>query len=204
MNSSPPTDRPLNPWLKIALELGPLAVFFVANQRLGLIPATGVFMVAIVVALLASFALTRRAPLMPLVSAGVVLVFGGLTLWLKDDTFIKIKPTIVNILFGLVLLGGLWFGRSLLSIVLDSVLHLSEEGWRKLTLRWALFFFALAALNELIWRTQTNDFWVNFKVFGIMPLTILFALAQTPLIMRHELKQSPNAGDDGRADNHQN
>ena len=125
---------------------------------------------------------------MPLVSAGVVLVFGGLTLWLHDETFIKLKPTIVNTLFGIVLLGGLWFGKPLLSIVLDSVLNLTEEGWRKLTFRWALFFFVLAGLNEIVWRTQSNDFWVNFKVFGIMPLTLAFALAQTPLIMRYEAK----------------
>lgn len=184
---------PLHPALKLALELGPLVLFFLANQRAGLIAATGVFMAAVVVALVVSYWLTRHLPVMPLVSAVVVLVFGGLTLWLHDETFIKLKPTIVNTMFGLVLLGGLWLGKPLLSVVLDSVLHLTEEGWRKLTFRWAIFFFVLAALNEIVWRTQTNDFWVNFKVFGIMPLTLAFALAQTPLIMRHEAK--PDGGE---------
>jgi intracellular septation protein len=179
---------PLHPALRLVLELGPLVLFFLANQRAGLIAATGVFMAAVVVALVVSYWLTRHLPVMPLVSAVVVLVFGGLTLWLHDETFIKLKPTIVNTMFGVVLLGGLWFDKPLLSVVLDSVLHLTEEGWRKLTFRWAIFFFVLAALNEVVWRTQTNDFWVNFKVFGIMPLTLAFALAQTPLIMRHEAK----------------
>jgi intracellular septation protein len=121
------------------------------------------------------------------VSGVVVVVFGGLTLFLQNEIFIKLKPTIVNTLFGLVLLGGLYFRKPLLQIVLDSMFELTEEGWRKLTLRWALFFFALAVLNEIVWRTQTTDFWVSFKVFGIMPLTIAFALAQTPLLLRYEV-----------------
>jgi intracellular septation protein len=114
------------------------------------------------------------------------VVFGGLTLALQNEIFIKLKPTIVNTMFGLILLGGLYFRKPLLAIVLDSMFELTDEGWRKLTLRWALFFFALAALNEIVWRTQTTDFWVSFKVFGIMPLTILFALSQTPLLLRHD------------------
>ena len=131
---------------------------------------------------------------MPLVSGAVVVVFGGLTLALQDEQFIKLKPTIVNSMFGLVLLGGLWLGRPLLAVVLDSMFDLTDEGWRKLTLRWALFFFVLAALNEIVWRTQSTDFWVSFKVFGIMPLTIAFALAQTPLLMRYEAKKASAAG----------
>ncbi|MFO7308784.1 MAG: septation protein A, partial [Pseudomonadota bacterium] len=121
----------------------------------------------------------------PLVSGIVVLVFGTLTLVLHDELFIKLKPTIVNTLFGVVLLGGLAFGKSLLGFVLDSVFELDAEGWRKLTLRWGLFFLFLAVLNEVVWRTQSTDFWVSFKVFGVMPITLAFALAQTPLIMRH-------------------
>ena len=161
---------------------------FADDQRI--FAATGIFIVATLVALAISYALTRKLPIMPMVSGVVVVVFGGLTLVLQDEVFIKLKPTIVNTLFGLVLLGGLYFRKPLLQIVLDSVFELTEEGWRKLTLRWALFFFALAALNEIVWRTQTTDFWVSFKVFGIMPLTIAFALAQTPLLLRYEVKKA--------------
>jgi intracellular septation protein len=186
----------LPPLLKLALELGPLALFFFGNaygDRFGfpegqrIFAATGVFIVATVIALGISYLLVRKLPIMPVVSGIVVVVFGGLTLFLQDETF---KPTIVNTMFGIVLLGGLYFRKPLLQIVLDSVFDLDEAGWRKLTLRWALFFFALAAINEIVWRTQTTDFWVSFKVFGIMPLTIAFALAQTPLLLRHEIKKA--------------
>jgi intracellular septation protein len=187
----------LPPLLKLALELGPLALFFFGNaygDRFGfpegqrIFAATGVFIVATVIALGISYLLVRKLPIMPVVSGIVVVVFGGLTLFLQDETFIKLKPTIVNTMFGIVLLGGLYFRKPLLQIVLDSVFDLDEEGWRKLTFRWAMFFFVLAALNEIVWRTQTTDTWVSFKVFGIMPLTVAFALAQTPLLMRHEVK----------------
>jgi intracellular septation protein len=202
------TARPnqLPPLLKLALELGPLVLFFLANayaDRFGVPPerrlfaATGLFIAATLVALGLHYVLVRRLPIMPLVSGVVVVVFGGLTLLLNDELFIKLKPTIVNSLFGLVLLGGLLFGRPLLALVLDSMLSLTEEGWRKLTFRWGLFFLALAVLNEIVWRTQTTDFWVGFKVFGIMPLTVLFALAQTPLLMRHEAKAEGEAAPSG-------
>jgi intracellular septation protein len=190
----------LNPALKLALELGPLVLFFFGNaygDRFGfpetqrIFAATGVFVVATLVALAVHFWLVRRLPIMPLVSGVVVLVFGGLTLVLQDELFIKLKPTIVNTMFGLILLAGLYWRKPILAIVLDSMLELTDEGWRKLTLRWALFFFVLAILNEVVWRTQTTDLWVKFKVFGIMPLTVLFALAQTPLIIRHEAKREP-------------
>ncbi len=189
------TARRLNPLFKLALELGPLGLFFLANayaDRFGfaedrrIFAATGLFIVATIVSLAVHYVLVRKLPIMPMVSGVVVVVFGGLTLLLQDEVFIKLKPTIVNTLFGLVLLGGLYFRKPLLAIVLDSMFDLTEEGWRKLTFRWALFFFVLAALNEIVWRTQTTDFWVSFKVFGIMPLTLAFALAQTPLLMRHE------------------
>jgi intracellular septation protein len=188
----------LPPLLKLALELGPLVLFFLGNaygDRFGfagdrrIFAATGLFLAATVVSLAVHFLLVRRLPIMPLVSGAVVVVFGGLTLVLQDEHFIKIKPTVVNTLFGVVLLGGLWWRKPILQVVLDSVLDLTEEGWRQLTLRWALFFFVLAALNEIVWRTQTTDTWVQFKVFGIMPLTVAFALAQTPLILRHERKR---------------
>lgn len=188
----PPTK--LNPTLKLALEMGPLALFFFANYRFGIFPATGVLMAAVVVALAVSYTLTKRIPVMPLVTAVAVLLFGGLTFYFNDDHFIKIKPTIVNSIFGAALLGGLAFGKPLLPMVLDSVLKLTSEGWRKLTFRWGLFFFVLAALNEIVWRTQSNDFWVSFKVFGIMPLTLLFTLTQVPLIMKHEDKEAGGHG----------
>lgn len=191
----------LNPIAKLALELGPLVLFFFANaysDRFGVAPdrrifvATGMFVVATLIALAVHYVLVRRLPIMPLVSAVVVVVFGGLTIALNDETFIKLKPTIVNSLFGTCLLVGLAFGKPLLKIVMDAMFDLTEEGWRKLTFRWAIFFFVLAALNEIVWRTQTTDTWVNFKVFAIMPLTIVFALAQTPLLMRHEVKREGN------------
>jgi intracellular septation protein len=180
------TEKPkINPLLKLALDIGPLVLFVVANARFGIFAATGSFMVAVVAALLVSYAMTRQWPLMPVVTAVVVLVFGGLTLVLHDETFIKLKPTIIYVLFGGTLLGGYIFDKSFLAIVLDSVFHLTEEGWRKLTLRWALFFFALAVLNEAIWRTQSTDFWVNFKLYGFVPLTFGFAALQYPLLMRY-------------------
>lgn len=184
----------LNPILKLVLELGPLVVFFFANQRAGLFTATAVFMVATAIALIVHYALVRHLPIMPIVSGIVVLVFGGLTLVLQDELFIKLKPTIVNCLFGGVLIGGLAFNKPLLPVVFDSVFNLDEDGWRKLTWRWGLFFFVLAVLNEVVWRTQSTDFWVNFKVFATMPITIVFALAQTPLIMRHSLPEKDQTG----------
>ncbi len=194
---SVPPHRHLPPLLKLALEMGPLVLFFLGNayaERFGiaadqkLFVATGAFVAATVTALAIHYALVRRLPVMPLVSGVVVVVFGGLTLYLQDKTFIMVKPTIVNTLFGVVLLGGLAFGKPLLAVVLDSMFALTDEGWRKLTFRWGLFFLALAALNEVVWRTQTEDCWVNFKVFGIMPITVAFALAQTPLLTRYERK----------------
>ena len=175
----------LNPLLKLALDLGPLLLFFFANTRWGIFAATGAFMAATLVSIAITYALARRVPMMPLVSAVVVMVFGGLTLYLQDEVFIKLKPTIIYALFAAVLLGGLAFGRSLLAVVLDSVFQLTEDGWKKLTLRWGLFFVAMAILNEIVWRSVSTDTWVAFKAFGFLPLTILFALAQTPLMMRH-------------------
>lgn len=188
-----PKGRVINPVLKLALEFGPLALFFIASARTNLVVATSVLMAGVVVTLVVSYALTRRIPIMPLVTAVAVLVFGGLTLYFDNPVFIKIKPTIVNVIFGTALLGGLAFDKPLLPVVLDVALHLDRDGWVKLTFRWGVFFFFLAALNEIVWRTQTDVFWAGFKVFGTMPITILFALAQVPLILRHELKETADA-----------
>ena len=157
--------------------------------------ATGLFMAATAIALVVSWVLTRTLPMMPLISGLVVFVFGALTLWLQNDTFIKMKPTIVNALFGVILLGGLFFGQSLLGYVFNSAFKLDETGWRKLTIRWGLFFLLLAVLNEAIWRTQSTEFWIAFKVWGIMPLTLVFSIAQLPLLSRHAIEQ-PGASKD--------
>ena len=201
---SDPERKDINPLLKLALELGPLLVFFFANARgqwladrfpmladLGgpLFVATALFMIATAVALVVSRLLTGTLPIMPLVSGVIVLVFGALTLYLHDETFIKMKPTIVNTLFGAALLGGLAFGKSLLGYVFDSAFHLDAEGWRKLTFRWGLFFLVLAMLNEVVWRNFDTDTWVTFKVWAIMPITLVFTFSQMPLIMRHTVEQ---------------
>jgi intracellular septation protein len=178
----------LNPWLKLVLDFGPLALFFFANAHYGIFVATAVFMAAVVAALAASYALTRHFPIMTLVTAFIVVVFGGLTLFLHDATFIKVKPTIIYALFGAVLIGGLIFNKPLLGVVLDSLFQITDEGWRKLTLRWALFFFALAVLNEIVWRNVSTDLWVDFKVFGVMPLTFLFGALQVPLLKKYAIE----------------
>jgi intracellular septation protein len=180
--------KKLNPWLKIALELGPLMLFFFVNGRFGIIYATAVLMAGVLLTLGVSWAITKHLPAMPVVTAILVLVFGGLTLFLQDETFIKLKVTILYSLFGAALIGALYFGKLLLPIVFDMAIHVDDAGWRKLTWRWGLFFFFLAGLNEVMRRVLTTDDWVNFKVFGILPLTLLFAIAQAPLIMRHEIK----------------
>ena len=186
------TEKPkLNPILKLTLDVGPLVLFFVANSRFGIFGATGAFMAAVVAALLVSYTMTRQWPIMPVVTAIVVLVFGGLTLALHDETFIKLKPTIIYALFGGTLFGGYILEKPFLAILFDSMFHLTPEGWRKLTLRWALFFLALAVLNEAIWRTQSTDFWVNFKLFGFVPITFVFAALQYPLLMRYAAEPAP-------------
>jgi intracellular septation protein len=201
-----PKPSQLSPGLKLALDLGPLLLFFIAYTRpalfapllapflapellagehAGIFAATAVFIPAVLVALVIGYGLTRHVPVMPLVTAVIVVVFGGLTLLLANETFIKLKPTIIYVFLAGVLLGGLLFGKSLLGVVFDSVFHLTEEGWRKLTLRWALFFVVLAILNEIVWRTQSTDVWVNFKVFAVLPLTFAFAALQYPLLTKY-------------------
>jgi intracellular septation protein len=177
-----------HPLFKLATELGPLIVFFVFNAKYHLFVATGAFMVAIVAAMITSYIVTRHVPIMALVTGVIVLIFGTLTLVLHDETFIKVKPTIIYALFAAVLGGGLLFGRSFIAVMFDQMFNLTPRGWRILTLRWALFFFGMAILNEVIWRTQSTDFWVGFKAFGVVPLTMLFAITQMPLIKRYHLE----------------
>ena len=176
-----------NPLLKLALEIGPLALFFLTNAKAGIFWATAVFMVAILVSLTINWLLERRVPTLPLVTGIFVLVFGGLTLILQDELFIKLKPTIVNTLFAVILFGGLFWGKSFLKSLMGSMFRITDLGWRMLTIRWALFFVLLAVLNEIVWRNTSTDTWVSFKVFGIMPLTILFSLSQLPAMNRHQL-----------------
>lgn len=185
----------VNPALKLALELGPLVVFFLLNYRAGIFYATGGFMIATVISLTLSKLLLGKIAIMPLVTGVFVLVFGGLTLYLADDLFIKLKPTIVNCLFGSILLGGLAFKVPLLKPLLGEAFPLDDEGWVKMTFRWGVFFFFLALLNEIIWRNFSTDFWVNFKVFGIMPLTMLFAGTQVYLLQDHMVFEDEAAGD---------
>jgi len=182
-------ERKLNPLVKFALELGPLLVFFFVNARFGIFWATGAFMAALAVSLVAMYLLARRVPVLPLVTGVFVLVFGGLTLALQDELFIKLKPTIVNVLFGLILIGGLLAGKSFLKSILGDAFAMTDRGWQLLTWRWALFFFLLAAANEYVWRNFTTDQWVSFKVFGIMPLTVLFSLTQLPTMFRHRIAE---------------
>lgn len=208
-NTSPAKPQ-LNPTVKLVLDLGPLLVFFLANSRpalfapllrpflseallsgehAGIFTATAIFIPTVVVALGIGYALTRHLPLMPLITAIIVIVFGGLTLFFQNETFIKLKPTIIYLLFAGTLFGGIAFGKNLLAMVFDQMFHLTAEGWRKLTVRWALFFLLLAVLNEIVWRTQSTDTWVAFKVFGVMPLTFVFAALQYPLLTKYDASE---------------
>jgi intracellular septation protein len=177
-----------HPVFKLVTELGPLIVFFVANAKFNLFVATGAFMVAIVAAMIASYAVVRHVPVMAIVTAVIVLVFGTLTLVLHDETFIKVKPTIIYGLFAAILGGGLLFGRSFIAILFDQMFNLTPKGWRILTMRWALFFLGMAVLNEVVWRTQSTDFWVAFKAFGAIPITMIFAMTQMPVVKRYHLE----------------
>ena len=174
------------PWLKPLVDFGPLAIFLLLYWQYNLFAATGGLMVAVTIGLALSYGLERTVPIMPLVTAGLVLVFGGLTLWLDDERFIKMKPTIVQGLFAIVMFGGLLFNRPVLKPLFGQAWQLNDDGWRKLTFRFGVFFLVSGILNEIVWRTQSTDIRVNFKVFGLMGLTLVFIMTQVPMIQRYQ------------------
>jgi intracellular septation protein len=182
----------MNPIVKIIIEAGPLIAFFVGNWMAGIFWGTGVFMAATALALLLSWLLTRKLAVMPLISAGFVAVFGILTLWLHDETFIKVKVTLINALFGVILLGGLFFGQTFLKFVMGEAIKMTDEGWRALTIRWGIFFLCIAVVNEVVWRMVSTDTWVNFKV-ALLPVTLVFALSQAPMMTKHMIQDDPKA-----------
>lgn len=185
-------------WLKPVVDYTPLAAFFIAyfTSSRDLFVATGALMVATVIAVALSLAVERRLPIMPLVTAAIVMVFGGLTLWLNDERFIKMKPTIVQAIFSVVLFGGLLMKKPLLKSLLGSAWQLTDRGWYILTFRFAVFFAAMAVLNEVVWRSVSTDLWVNFKIFGILALTFVFTAFQVPLITRYQIPETPNPAED--------
>jgi intracellular septation protein len=184
----------LHPLTKLTLDLGPLVLFFFANSYRGIFFATGALMVATLVALAISYALTRRIAIVPVATAGIIIAFGALTLWLQDESFIKIKPTLIYVMFSSILIVGLATGRPLFEYVLDGAFHMTHDGWKKLTWRWVFFFLAMAVANEFVWRTFSTDVWVAVKTFGVIPVTLLFALAQTPLMMRYKGEKAEPTG----------
>jgi len=173
---------------KLLIDIGPLAVFFIFYTRSGLQASILPFMVATVIAVLFSYILEKKIPIMPTVGAGIVLLFGSLTIYFDNDVFFKMKPTIINLLFAVILYGGILINKLLLKYLLGAALKLEEEGWKILTQRWIGFFIALAILNEVVWRTQSTDIWVNFKVFGILPITFIFTMTQFPLIKKYQIE----------------
>lgn len=182
-------------WIRMALELGPLVIFFLLNAKANLVfggaqadnifYATAGFMLATFLSLGLSYWKYRKIPTMPLVTAVFVAVFGTLTLVLHDAVFIKVKPTLVNSLFAAALLGAAFTGRPLLKQLFDAAFDLTDEGWMILTRRWGFYFLFLAVLNEVVWRSFSTDFWVSFKLFGIMPMTVVFGMMQVPVLTRY-------------------
>jgi|SRR5215471_6374054 len=186
-NAGSPHVHGMSPRLKLALDFGPLVLFFIANALMGIFAATAVIMAAITCAVIIEYALEKKVSPMLLVTFVLVLVFGGLTLWLSNENFIKIKPTMLYSMFASVLLIGLIFNRLFIKVALGSMLNLSDAAWRTLTWRWSFLFIALAILNEIVWRSVSTNLWVAFKVWGVTTLTFIFAMAQTPFIARHQI-----------------
>jgi len=188
------------PGLKLALDFGPLVVFFLGYRfgglilpNAGLMVATGGLIAATLFSLAAEYWLERKLAVMPLITASVVTVFGGLSLYLQNDLFIKMKPTILNTLFALILLAGNFYGKPMLKYLLGTAVNMDDEGWKKLSGRWGLYFLFLAGLNESVWRNFSTDFWVDFKVFGMFSLSFLFTLSQIPLMKRHMIHEPETA-----------
>ena len=173
---------------KLLIDIGPLAVFFIFYTRGDLKSAIIPFMIATIIAVLFSYIMEKKIPIMPTVGAFIILIFGGLTIYFDNEVFFKMKPTIINLLFALILYGGVIVKKPLLKFLLGAAIKLEDEGWKILTQRWISFFIALAILNEIVWRTQSTDIWVNFKVFGILPITFIFTMTQFPLIKRYQIE----------------
>ena len=173
---------------KLLVDIGPLAVFFIFYLRSDLKSAIIPFMIATIIAVLFSYIMEKKIPVMPTVGALIILIFGGLTIYFDNEVFFKMKPTIINLLFALILYGGVIVKKPLLKFLLGAAIKLEDEGWKILTQRWISFFIALAILNEIVWRTQSTDIWVNFKVFGILPITFIFTMTQFPLIKKYQIE----------------
>ena len=179
----------MNSFIKLFIDIGPLAVFFIYYKVSGdLIDAILPLMLATVISVVISYILEKKIPIMPTLGAGIVIIFGGLTIIFDNKIFIFMKPTIINIIFAAILYGGIILKKPLLKYLLGSALKLEEEGWSILTQRWAAFFIALAVLNEIVWRTMSEEFWVSFKVFGILPITFIFTMTQFPLIKKYQVE----------------
>ena len=178
----------MNSFIKLFIDIGPLAVFFIYYKVSGdLIDAILPLMLATIISVVISYILEKRIPIMPTLGAGIVVIFGGLTIIFDNKIFIFMKPTIINIIFAAILYGGIILKKPLLKYLLGSALKLEEQGWTILTQRWAAFFIALAVLNEIVWRTMSEEFWVSFKVFGILPITFIFTMTQYPLIKKYQV-----------------
>ena len=173
---------------KLLIDIGPLAVFFIFYSKSDLKSAIIPFMIATIISVLFSYIMEKKIPLMPTVSALIILIFGGLTIYFDNEVFFKMKPTIINLLFALILYGGMIVKKPLLKFLLGAAIKLEDVGWKILTQRWISFFIALAILNEIVWRTQSTDIWVNFKVFGILPITFIFTMTQFPLIKKYQIE----------------
>lgn len=178
-------ERAMPKGLKPATELGPILVFFAAYYFGDLFIATGAIMITTLIALIVSYYYTRSLPAMPVVTAVVVMIFGGLTLYLNDETFIKMKPTIIYGIFAAILFTGLMLGKSFVKVLFDNFWNLDDDGWKKLTVRLAFFFLLMAIANEIVWRNFSTELWVNIKVFGFTAATFLFFVSQVPMITRH-------------------